>query len=380
MVKPSSKTVKLAVFTDYRWTPSSRFRMRQYFQLLEASSLFTITEYPLSIGSEWFARTFCSGSRLRDSPLLFLCGLFLQFLQLVIRAISVIHANYLCDQFWISRELSIGWPSLLPLFLFKPCVYDIDDAVFLRNCFKRLDVYLLVKKASLVVTGNSYLSNYCLQIKPAKYVHILPTSVDAKKYLDCYRSQQARFSSALSIPDTRFIVWSGTSSSFPYLDPVLQDIYSFLLESSGRFKLVILSDSAPSVVNSWPDKIIKFVHWNDSVEQYYFSIASLGLMPLRNDAWCRGKCAYKLLTYACAGFPTLSSRVGVNAEILSRYPQLGNLVDSDWNQAIRSFFSFDWPYSPFELRQVIVEHFSVDSNYPELSRFLAEPLKKQTIN
>lgn len=367
------KNVHIAAFTHYLWTPSSRYRIRQYFEPIESAYPVKVHDFAFLCGSENVALRLKGSRRLRYSPLSLLAALISQVFQYLARLYTILKANASCDAFWISREIIVGCPTLLPLLLLRPVIYDIDDAVYLGNLILRFDVYLLIKRARIIIAGNEFLASYCRQLAPKAHLLILPTAVNTTKYQLALSKQNINYLS--NREQKRSFLWSGTSSSFGYLAEIADSIYSFLSEQPNAFQLIILADLEPPFMATWPESCYKFVKWSPSAEQYCFETASLGLMPLGNDDWCRGKCAYKMLTYASAGFPTLSSRFGVNEEILTRFPQLGTLVDSDWYHALDLFFDQRWPFSPSDISQIVEDHFSVQRVYPLLASALLEITK-----
>jgi glycosyltransferase involved in cell wall biosynthesis len=192
-------------------------------------------------------------------------------------------------------------------------LYDFDDAGFAVEpwetkprgmapgsppTIKRLNAVL--KRARGVVAGNEFLASYASQYNGA--VHVLPTPVD---------TGGASPADAGGAVGTGRIGWLGTSKNLFYLKrigPALGGIRRAFPDA----RLSVLSNAEADI-----DGItVENVPWSPQREAEWLRSIDVGIMPLENDDWSRGKCAFKLLQYMAAGLPTVSSPVGMNAEVI----------------------------------------------------------------
>lgn len=207
------------------------------------------------------------------------------------------------DAAWISRELMVGYPSF-EKFLNKKYIYDIDDAIYLGSRFSKIGIHSLMANASCIFAGNRYLADYCEQFSDS--VHVVPTAVDTIRYFPSNKKKD----------ELNFVVgWSGTSSSFSYLVSIEQQLSSFFRSHPGCI-LKIVSDRYPRELNNIA-KYIEFEYWSADEEVAQIQSFDIGIMPLIDNEWIKGKCAYKMLLYASCGIPTVCSSFGMNQEVLS---------------------------------------------------------------
>ncbi|MCC5924381.1 MAG: glycosyltransferase family 4 protein, partial [Crocinitomicaceae bacterium] len=193
----------------------------------------------------------------------------------------------------------------------KPTIFDFDDAIWLQNVSEANKKFVFLKNpqktskiiqnVSLVLAGNHFLANYAMQFN--SNVHIVPTTVDTQifnKKTD--RSQVEKLC----------IGWSGSSTTiqhFEYAIPVLAK----LKEKYGdKLDIKVMGDE--TYVNELLN--IKGIGWSSETEVAVIDSFDIGIMPLPNEQWTKGKCGLKGLTYMSLEVPTIMSPVGVNTEII----------------------------------------------------------------
>lgn len=196
----------------------------------------------------------------------------------------------------LQRELLSTVPTLERL-LPGPIVFDCDDAVWLpRN---GLAAHTIARHADLIVCGNDFLADH---FSAFGATIVLPTAVDTTFYKVAHGPC-----------DRPRIGWCGQSSGHRYLDQVAEPL-GRVLETVHDAEFVVLSDRKPSL--DLPSDRWRFVQWSLATEADVLASLTVGIMPLDNTEWERGKCSYKMLSYLASGIPVVVSPVGMNATVL----------------------------------------------------------------
>lgn len=189
-----------------------------------------------------------------------------------------------------------------------PYVVDYDDAWFhrydhhssplVRALFgRKIDV--VMRNATVVIAGNDYLANRARRAG-ARHVEVIPTVVDIERY-------QLR---SCALNDTPVVGWIGTPITSRYLRPLLPVFEALQEETSVRFVAIGArpEDFAGTPVETRP--------WSEETEVESIRKFDIGIMPLKDSPWERGKCGYKLIQYMACGLPVVASPVGVNKKII----------------------------------------------------------------
>ncbi len=234
------------------------------------------------------------------------------------------------DLIWIQYELFPYLPGFLEAlarWLQVPYVLDYDDAVFhkydlhqsllVRSILSRKLVPLM-KDAAAITCGNTYIADYANQ--HCADVTIIPTVVDTDVYGP---AETLRTSGSLAVG------WIGSPSTWPYLLALLPTITSVLKERHAHM-LVIGSGQPQSLTDE-----IEFRDWQEMSEVRDIQDMAVGVMPLPDTPWARGKCGYKLIQYMACNVPAIASPVGVNSDILAN-GQSGMLCATadDWIRSL----------------------------------------------
>lgn len=319
--------MKVATFTDHSFTPSSRFRIRQYIPILVESGI-EVHDYLRKFSTET-ASSRDIKLRIRHSPRLLIKAALHESANLIHRFHDALECNKY-DLVWLSRQLIIGYPSFEGL-IKKPIVYDVDDAIFLKSKLANIQFRMMAQRAEVVIAGNNFLAEEAS--KYSKNIFVIPTAVDTQRW----KPLLTKKTELLSHSDNFTIGWSGTSSSFKFFMPLEHEIKKFLIEFPAS-ELIFMSDRFPKELRVL-GPFIKFVKWSVAEEVKFVQSIDVGLMPIADDCWSMGKCAYKSLLYAACGIPVIMTPVGVNAELLkSSDIGFGPKSSGEWYENLRVLF------------------------------------------
>ena len=230
----------------------------------------------------------------------------------------------------------------------QPRVFDVDDALWLRRGGGW--VRRIVRKCDAVVCGNSFLADYFSQHNSSVYV--VPTAVDTARFAPIPRSP--------SHCNTRVIGWTGVSSEYEYLYNIEKALHDVLMAREG-VRLRVMADRPPRFSRLQSSQV-EFVRWNPATEAEAIRTMSVGLMPLEDSDWARGKCSYKMLLYLSCGVPAVVSPVGMNREVLAMADVgYGAASMADWSDAILTLLDDEERARTLGRngRQVVEKHFSV---------------------
>jgi glycosyltransferase involved in cell wall biosynthesis len=240
------------------------------------------------------------------------------------------------DVAYVYREAALLGPSWIERVIARrvPVIFDFDDAIYLVDVNPANQPFGWLKfagKASTlcrisagVVVGSPHLAEFARQHNSK--VTVVPSSIDTEQYRP--------------IPDGRprnrrtIIGWMGSSTSQRYLEefaPVLQRI-------AKRFEVEIrvISDRPPAL----GDLAVVWRRWAAESESAELAEFDVGIMPLPDTPWTRGKCAMKALQYMGMAVPAVCSPVGMSRDLV-RHGENGLLAGSDeeWLKAIESLVS-----------------------------------------
>ncbi|HEX7297166.1 MAG TPA: glycosyltransferase family 4 protein, partial [Pyrinomonadaceae bacterium] len=221
------------------------------------------------------------------------------------------------------REAALLGPPFFERLVYQsgvPMVFDFDDAIFVsyRSPSNGYLSYLkfagktkgICRMASHVMVGNPYLAEYARQVN--KNVTVIPTTIDTNKYRPLAKRDS----------DTLVIGWTGSYSTVQHLNTIRGALQK--LAKLHRYRLRVIGTPTYEIEGVDVDAM----PWKSDTELQDLSHIDIGVMPLPNDAWSKGKCGLKALQFMALGIPTICSPVGVNTDIIHDNDN-GLLADSE---------------------------------------------------
>jgi len=330
---------------------SSRMRSYQYFPYLEKEGM-KITVKPFF--DEAYLKDFYAGKKNINTVI-----------KSYLRRFFVLFTIFNYDKIVIEKEIFPFLPAfaewILKILGIK-YVVDYDDAIFhnydkssnpIIKKFLGSKIAKVMRYSGTVVAGNRYLADYA-QKAGAKNIEIIPTVIDIKRYSSKNTGQELppfragerssmgivnglelppfrageRSSmgivNGLELPPfragetnvsrdhTKFIVgWIGTKTTFEkHLLPCKEWIKELQkLDPDINFHIVGIREDVDLGNN------VNYIQWTEDTEVSEILKMDVGIMPLQNSEWEKGKCAYKLIQYAACGIPGVASEVGMNKDV-----------------------------------------------------------------
>jgi glycosyltransferase involved in cell wall biosynthesis len=335
--------------------PSQRFRFEQYLDVLsQHGHSYRIAPF---IDEATWSILYKPGYAFRK-----VLGISTGFIRRLALLIDVSRYDYV----FIHREgAPIGPPLLewtIAKVLRKRIIYDFDDAIWIPNTSEANRIVAGIKFHHKVESicrwaycnscGNNYLAAYARRFNANTVIN--PTTIDTVNLHNQVRDQNA--------PGRLIIGWTGTHSTMKYLDPVLPVLAQ--LEAEGvDFEFRVISNKEP--VLAVPLKSLRFLPWRKETEIQDLLAFHFGLMPLEDDPWAKGKCAFKALQYMALGMPAVVSPIGMNTEVVQNgYNGFVCRSSDEWYEALRQLL-VDAPLRVrlgLAARRTVEERYSVQAN------------------
>jgi hypothetical protein len=316
--------VKVLVLSRYgRLGASSRMRTHQYLPWLEAAGI-QITKAPL------FSDAYVQGLQHNTkSPL--------EALRAYAGRVAVLLTSRKFDLLWIEKEVLPWLPAWVEKMLLPgavPYVLDYDDAVFHyydKNRNPAVRAMLagkhpeLIKGSALVVAGNQYLAEFARQAC-APHVEVVPTVIDLARYplVACKRAEGG------TLP---CVGWIGQRATASFLEPYVPLFERLSADGRARFAAIGIDTQRLGLP-------MASIAWTEQTEVASIASFDIGMMPLLDGSFERGKCGYKLIQYMACGLPVVASPVGVNCQIVEHGVN-GFLAETpgQWEQALQTLLA-----------------------------------------
>lgn len=333
--------------------PSQRFRFEQYIDLLSGHDI-AVTIAPFLDDQTWRI-LYQPGHGLKKA-----WGILRGFAQRLLLLFRLRQFDYVL----VHREAAPLGPPVLEWWMArvanKKLIYDFDDAIWLPNTSREnrivgwlkwhQKVSAICRMSYRVSAGNAYLRDYAAQFSADARIN--PTTIDTENLHHPERFPKTNRRNVI-------IGWTGTHSTLNYLHDFLPVFRALQQEFGSTISLMVIADRDPQL-----DVEYQFVRWQKETEIRDLAQFDIGVMPLTDDPWARGKCGFKALQYMALEIPPVISPVGVNSEIVSN--ECGFLCSSfdEWHQAMRQLISQPALRESMgkKARQRVIDHYSVRSN------------------
>lgn len=335
--------------------PSQRFRFEQYYaHLKKAGYTYHVQSY-LSLEA-WKNLYQAEGSF--SKALSILSGFF--------KRIGLLPTLGRYDFVFIHREAAPVAPPVFEWIISKifrkKIIYDFDDAIWMTDKASESPLQKIIrwrrKVGSIcswsykISCGNQYLAEYASQFN--QQVIVNPTTVDTDAV------HNPRLFPEINKTSTITIGWTGSHSTLKYLKAI-QDVITALEKKYSNLRFLVIADQKPDLnIQS-----MEFLLWKKISEVQELLTIDIGIMPLPDDDWSKGKCGFKALQYMALEIPTIASPVGVNSEIVD-HGKNGFLCSTheEWVTALELLVQDEALRKQFgkEGRAKIINHYSVESN------------------
>jgi len=229
------------------------------------------------------------------------------------------------------KVLMSHWNALRLRMASRRLLFDLDDAVWMgkrnhvpyRSGKQARRFWFLVRLMDGAICGSPLLEQKVLGIVPKLPTHLVPTSVPTLPL------KPSGAGTALPV-----VVWVGMGPNVAQVEAIEEELLK--ASAANPFLLRIVSNRPPNFrsLQSW-----EFTEWSEESEYAAINSADLGIMPLVDDGFTRGKCAYKALQYMSCGLPVVASDVGINREWIQESGAGFVVAPGGWADALGTLLS-----------------------------------------
>jgi glycosyltransferase involved in cell wall biosynthesis len=288
--------MRIVMFTRYTaMAANSRYRLLQYAPLLEAAG--HQVELRPMLGDDYLRALYGGGHR---SLVCTMRG--------YARRLRQLSSLSRCDAVICDQEFLPYFPAAVETWIARRCprlFVDYDDAAYFKYQHLgrlRERIPALMAAAEAVVVGNRYLAEFASRHN--SNVHIIPTTIDVARYTPNQNHD---------VGEGVRLVWIGTPFTARFVLPIAPALAALREKYPGlRLRLI---GAGTTLQEALP--FAEVVPWSEAGEARLLAECDIGLMPIADNRFTRGKCGLKIIQYMASGLPVVASPVGANCDILS---------------------------------------------------------------
>ncbi len=351
--------MKILLLAKYDYAgASSRYRTLQYLDFLKQNGIHVTVNSLLD--NRYISKIYSNQK----------ASFFYSFVRYLKRALLLFLNKNKYDLYWIEGELFPYIPLFLEkIFLPKKYIVEYDDAIFHNYDLHRsklvrfllgTKIKKIMKKGQHVIVGNEYVKQYAKEAGTEK-ITILPTVVDANVY---------KPDPKISTNEATVVGWLGSPSTVKYISQIEPVLLAIAKKHNVKFHVIGGEYNLKGIETfcyHWPNK------WSEEEEIHLLNQIDIGIMPLIDSSWEKGKCGFKLIKYMACAKPVIASPVSTNIEIITD-GVTGYLANSfnDWEDKLVSLIKDKEKSSRFGLegRKKMVNHYSLQYTAPILCNIL----------
>ena len=357
----TNKLKRVLVLSRYeKLGASSRYRFYQYLPFLKDKG-YSFTVSPL------FSNNYLKRLYSNKTGILFIIHIIISYLRRILIMTKLNYYNFI----WLEKEALPWIPGFIEIELLKLSknyIVDYDDAIFHNYDEHKLwiirktlgnKIKLIMQNATVVIVGNKYISQYAINAKSNK-VHIQPTVVNLTNY---------PFKKFKYKIDNFIIGWIGSPSTSLHLNEINQVLKNFCKSTNSE---VVAIGAKKEDLRGFDATILP---WSKEIEATEIQNFDVGVMPLPNTPWEKGKCGLKLIQYMASRLPVIGTPVGINHDIIDHGVNgFQAITHDDWylylsllktNPSLRKSMGTAG-------RKMVERCYSLQNNLPKLNKIFTE--------
>lgn len=258
------------------------------------------------------------------------------------------------DVIWVNKILKSDLLQIVKKYS-KFVIFDIDDAIWIGS---EEEVKENLAIADTIIVGNEYLAEE-IRKRSSANIEIIPTTIELNHYPSVKREEE----------DQPFrIGWLGSSYTNEYIAEIAPALNSFL--EKNKAELYIISSKMENLKSIFPQKTI-FTEWSEETYIQEISRFDVGIMPMPDTEWVKGKCSFKMLQYMGACVPVVVSPYGMNADVLAEGNcGIGAKSIEEWQIALQNLY--ERREKALEMgrigREIVEQKYATAQNFKLLSK------------